>query len=104
MSIKGILNGMADVPSRSYVATGEPGNYCWDDITFLTQFNLKFPLTQGASWQIFRLRNKLTQRVFSLLVNKRQPMGCLTRLPKCSVKLDLLEGLVQQKYWSGPLS
>ena len=45
MSIEGKVNGLGDVPSRSFKATGEAGNYDWDDVTFLTNFNKMFPLT-----------------------------------------------------------
>ena len=39
LSIPSRLNGLADIPSRSFVATGEPGNYNWSDATFYTNFN-----------------------------------------------------------------
>ncbi|HEY9818818.1 MAG TPA: hypothetical protein V6D20_23870, partial [Candidatus Obscuribacterales bacterium] len=80
-SIAGKDNDMANIASRSLKATGVPGNYDWPDHTFLTEFNCRFPLTQGASWLLYRLSDKLTTLVCSALQLGHQPMGSWLRPP-----------------------
>ena len=104
LSIPGELNQLGDVPSRSFRATGKPGNYEWDDRTFLTEFNARFPLTQGHSWQVLRPRNRLTRRVFSLLLREPQPMGSWIRLLTWSVDIGHIgKGTAGELEWT-PIS
>jgi hypothetical protein len=81
-SIAGKNNKMADLASRSFSNKGGPGNYKLTDSELLTKFNQSFPLTQGASWHMHHLHDKLTSLVFSELRLERQPMGLWLRLTK----------------------
>ena len=78
-SIAGANNNMADLASRSFRASGSKGNYELNDAAFLTMFNSKFPLSQGASWHTHTLNTKICSMVFSELRRERQPMGSWLR-------------------------
>ena len=78
-SIAGALNGMADLASRSFRKAGKD-TYNLSDSQFLAKFNADFPLTQNASWKLFRLASKVTSLVFSELQTKMLPMGQWMRL------------------------
>ena len=101
LSISGKNNGMADLSSRSFRKTGAAGTYNWDDLTFLTHFNERFPLEQGALWLTARHHNKLLSRVFSLLRSEQQPMGSWIRLPKSSCDIGRIgSGTVKELEWT----
>lgn len=78
LSIAGLRNLMADLASRSFKKAGK-GTYELTDFAFLHKFNSDFPLTQDASWQLFRLANKLSSLVFSELRMQPSPMGSWMR-------------------------
>jgi hypothetical protein len=82
LNIAGEDNSMADLPSRSYQATGVEGNYDLTDSQFFARFNSDFPLTQEKSWLALRPSDKLNSLVYSAL--RLQPSGTesWTRLPK----------------------
>jgi hypothetical protein len=67
VSIAGVKNRMADVASRTFSRHSvEPDTFNISDTEFLQFFSNSFPLQDG-SWQIFRLSNKLSSRIFSEL-------------------------------------
>jgi len=70
--VAGTTNTMADIPSRSFDADGDPCPTFRDDQDdeFLAWFSHKFPLTcypQNVSWQLRRPSSALTSAVCSLL-------------------------------------
>ena len=81
LSIPGVDNKMADLPSRSF-HKGGPGNFDLDDSEFLTMFNSDFPLTQNASWLMLGLKTKLSSLVCTLLLSKPVPAGSWLRPTK----------------------
>ena len=81
LSIAGVNNEMADLASRSFKKSGK-GTYQLTDSQFLFKFNSDFPLTQGASWKLFRLAHKLSLLVFSELQMQMSPMASWMRLTR----------------------
>ena len=81
LSIPGERNHMADLASRSFKKAGK-GTYELNDSQFLLKFNTDFPLTQGASWKLFQLTDKVSSLVFSELRMQPSPMGSWRRLSK----------------------
>ena len=87
ISIAGKDNDLADLASRSFKRTGVQGNYDLTDSQFLQFFNESFPLTQGASWLMLRLHDRITSRVFTLLRGETVPAGSWLRLPESAVDI-----------------
>ena len=79
LSIAGVRNKMADLASRSFKQAGRD-TYDLSDTNFLLKFQSDFPLTQDASWKLFRLADKLSSLVFSELRMQPSPMGSWMRL------------------------
>ena len=80
VSIAGVQNVMADVASRTFSRhTVSDSTFKISDSEFLQMFASKFPL-QDTSWNIFRLSNKLSSRVFSELRGQTSTLGSWLRL------------------------
>ena len=77
--VAGKENDIADIPSRSFLPSSRW--HCPDDKLFLTRFAERFPLPQGAFWQLFHPSNKLTTKVISELLMQQSPMEGWLRLP-----------------------
>ena len=84
MHIAGKDNPLGDLPSRSFKARREAGNFELDDVQFLTKFNTDFPLMQESSWLMLHLHTRLTSLVFTLLCSQTLPAGSWLRLSKCA--------------------
>ena len=90
MHIAGKDNPLGDLPSRSFKARREAGNFELDDVQFLTKFNHDFPLQQETSWLMLRLHTKLTSLVFTLLCSQTLPAGSWLRLSKCACDIGYI--------------
>ncbi len=80
LHIPGVHNRIADIPSRSFGYKAE-----WhfeDDLEFLQFFNSTFPLPQQNCWQLFSIRNGITSKLISLLLQPHADMHVWRRLPK----------------------
>ena len=88
-SIAGIRNPMADLASRSFRHTGAHGNYKLDDAQFANKFNSDFPLTQGATWQHYRHRRRLSRLVCDTLLRKPHRLGSWLRPAKCMLDIGI---------------
>ena len=79
LHIPGVHNRIADIPSRSFGYKTE-----WhhkSDLDFLRFFNSQFPLPQQSYWHLFNIRNDVTSRVTSLLLQPHAEMHVWRRLP-----------------------
>ena len=79
LHIPGVHNRIADIPSRSFGYKTE-----WhhkSDLDFLRFFNSQFPLPQQSYWHLFSIRNDVTSRVTSLLLQPHAEMHVWRRLP-----------------------
>ena len=74
LTIAGSRNKMADLSSRSFKKAGKD-TYELTDSQFLLKFNSDFPLTQEASWLLFRPSNKLLSLILSELRTTPLPMA-----------------------------
>lgn len=82
MHIAGKDNPLGDLPSRSFKARREAGNFDLDDVQFLTKFNHDFPLLQETSWLLLRMHTKISSLVFTLLCSQTLSAGSWLRLKK----------------------
>lgn len=81
LSISGPENVMADVASRCFGKHSAKGiTFTVPDDDFLLMFDDRFPLPQDASWQAFRLSNKLATLIFSELRGKTSTLGSWLRI------------------------
>ena len=78
--VPGKQNAMTDIPSRSF--ENVPQWHCKTDTDLLNFFNQKIPLTNQASWTVFRPTNAICTRVLSMLRMQVTTMGEWTILPK----------------------
>ena len=80
LHIKGKLNLISDVPSRSFGST--PAWHCTLDESFLTLSNSLFPLPLQNFWTGFRLNSKVVMGVISMLRMQHLDLEGWRRLPK----------------------
>ena len=89
---------MADLASRSFRRTGAKGNYELTDLEFANKFNADYPLTQDATWRIYRHHNRLTRLVFAILRKQPAPLGSWVRPATRSVDIGQ-PGATTSKPW-----
>jgi hypothetical protein len=99
--IEGKLNWISGVPSRSFGST--PAWHCTSDESFLTLFNLLFPLPTQNSWTGFQLNSKVVMRLISTLWMKNSYLGGWRRLPKIGSHVGTT-GAMRPTSGSGPIS
>jgi len=63
--VAGKANNIADIPSRSF-CEGHRWNFP-DNLVFLTRFTTRFPLLQGACWQLCVINPKIVTLVTLIL-------------------------------------
>ena len=80
LHIKGKLNSISDVPSRSFSST--PAWHCTSVKSFLTLFTLLFPLRLQYSWTGFQLNSKVVVHVMFTLWTQHSDLEGWRRLPK----------------------
>ena len=79
LHIAGIINDMADIPSRSFGYKAE-----WNfqhDADFLNYFESSFPLPNQRSWKLFQPSSGVTTRIVAALQMKAIPMVEWQKLP-----------------------
>ena len=79
LHIAGIINDMADIPSRSFGYKAQWNSSHDDD--FFNYFELSFPLPNQRSWRIFQPSRGVTTRIVAALQMKAIPMVEWQKLP-----------------------
>ena len=71
---------LTDILSRSFGRNDDW--FCYNYTDLLTLFNQKSPIPNQASWTVFRLTNKVSMKVISVLHMEPLEMGEWLQLPK----------------------
>lgn len=79
LHIRGILNSMTDIPSRSFGSN--LGWHCTTDDELLTLFTRRFPVPKG-SWTVYRPSRDICTRVTSILQMRHFTLEEWKLLPK----------------------
>ncbi|MEM7495226.1 MAG: hypothetical protein AAF471_03635 [Myxococcota bacterium] len=83
LSIAGVDNAIADIPSRSFRQRASDGKvFDWSTQKLISHFNAVFPLPQMHSWREFHLNASLRSKVYSELRTTASRRASWTQITK----------------------